>query len=293
MKLTKQYIRSLILKRRRDANKGDFGHVLIIAGSRGMTGAAVLCANGALRSGAGLVTVAVPESQQEIVAKNIRPEAMTIPMPEKNGGFSLKAYQVIFKFLSKRKVSALVLGPGIGRSPEIIKLVNKILISMDLPIVLDADGLNAASSSSNIFKKTRSTLIITPHPGEFSRLTGITAETINKNRIKTAKAFAGENKLICVLKGYKTVISDGKKAFENTTGNPGMASGGMGDVLSGMIAAFIPHVKEPALLNAALCAVFLHGFAGDIAADEKTTVSLLAKDLAESIPKAVKTMNIN
>jgi len=287
-KLTSQFIKSLILTRRKKAHKGDFGHVLIIAGSRGMTGAAILCANGALRCGAGLVTAGVPESQQKIVAANIRPEAMTLPLPETDGKFSFKALQGILKFIKSRKVTSLAIGPGIGKSSDITKLVKKLLQRIALPVILDADGLNALSGSIDVFKKAKAGLIITPHPGELSRLSGLPAKKINGNRIKAAEQFARCNKVVCVLKGYGSVVSDGKKSFVNTTGNPGMATGGTGDVLSGMISALTSQVKEPKALNAALCGVFLHGLAGDIAAKKKTRIGLLARDVAESIPEAIK-----
>ena len=278
----------MILKREKNAHKGDFGHVLIVAGSRGMTGAAVLSGYGALRCGAGLVTVAVPETQQKVIACHIRPEAMTLALPDRGGKFSFAACKKIIDFIVKRKVTSLVLGPGVGKSPDITKLVKILLTSVRIPVVLDADGLNALSGSSGFLGKARPAVIVTPHPGELSRLSGMTVNRINNNRIEAAKKFAFKNKAVCVLKGDRTVVSDGRHNFINSTGNPGMASGGMGDVLSGMIAALISQVKEPKNVNAAVCGVFLHGLAGDFAAKDKTQIGLLAKDLAEKIPQALK-----
>ena len=287
-KLTAAYIGSLIMPRNKNAHKGDFGHVMIVAGSRGMTGAAVLSGYGALRCGAGLVTVAVPETQQNVIAAHIRPEAMTLGLPDKVGKFSSNAYKKIIDFITKRKVSSMVLGPGIGKSSEITKLVKKLLNSVRIPLVLDADGLNALSGSAGLLKKAKADVIITPHPGELSRLSGLTAGRINKNRIESAENCAKKYGVVCVLKGHKTVISEGTKTFVNSTGNPGMASGGTGDVLSGMIAALLPQVKEPKLLNAAIAGVYFHGLAGDMASKVNTQIGLLAEDLAEAVPNAIK-----
>ena len=276
-----------MLKRNKTANKGDFGHVLILAGSRGMTGAAVLSGYGALRCGAGLVTVAVPESLQKVIASQIRPEAMTLALPEQDGKFSSNAYRRIIDFISKRKVTSLVIGPGMGKGAGVTRLVKRLLTSVHLPIVLDADGLNALAGSPAFLEKAKGDVIVTPHPGELSRLSEVTTKQINSKRLQSAERFAKSNGVVCVLKGYETVISDGRRTFVNTTGNPGMASGGMGDVLSGMIAALIPQVKEPKKINASICGVYLHGLAGDIVAKEKTQMGMLAKDLAEKIPQAL------
>ncbi|MCX5781656.1 MAG: NAD(P)H-hydrate dehydratase [Elusimicrobia bacterium] len=218
----------------------------------------------------------------------MRPEAMTLGLPEKDGKFSFKALSKISEFIKLRKVTSIVIGPGIGKTSDTARLVKAILLSVNLPLILDADGLNAIPSKSSILRNSKAKIIATPHPGELSRLIGVTVKKINQSRINAAKEFSKKNNLICVLKGHKTVVSDGNKIFLNTTGNPGMATGGSGDVLSGMISALISQVKEPKLLNAALSGVFLHGLAGDYASKMKTQIGLLAQDIAENIPVALK-----
>jgi NAD(P)H-hydrate epimerase len=288
-KLTCDHVRSLIRQRKADSNKGDYGHVLVIAGSRGMAGAAVLCAGGALRSGAGLVTAAVPESQLSVVSRYIRPEAMTLSLKETDGGsFSARSFTEINNFVVKRRVSSIVIGPGIRANRDTRQLVLKILKYFALPVVLDADALNVLSAKDFIGSGFKSRIVITPHPGELARLMGADVRYIQNDREKTVRDAALRFNVVCVLKGSKTVISDGKKVFVNPTGNPGMATGGSGDVLSGMLGALFSQVKEPRQLNAALAAVYAHGLAGDIAAKEKTEISLLAKDITENISKAFK-----
>lgn len=285
----------MLLPRKKDSRKGDFGHVLVIAGSKGMTGAAVLCSLGAIRSGAGLVTAAIPQSQHQIVASRIHPEIMTLALNDNGAGyFNSKAFPVIKDFIRKRKITSLVIGPGIGCNDDTYQLVKDIINEANIPVVLDADALNVFSretqgSAVRSIKQSKAEIIVTPHPGEMSRLTGLSNEKIQENRARIAQKFAEDNKVICVLKGHKTVISEGSEIFINTTGNPGMATAGCGDVLSGMIAAFIPQVRKPQVLNAALLAVYLHGLAGDIAAKQWTEISLIAGDIVQSIPQALIT----
>lgn len=318
-KITKRLIRSWIPDRKSDSHKGDYGHVLILAGSRGMTGAATLSAWGALRGGAGLVTVGIPESQQEIVAKNVRPEAMTLSLPETSERtFSEDALFNILDFIEKRKVSSLAIGPGISRNSETAQLVRKLLIRLSdkkgniQGIVLDADGFLAVKSDSgeDILMDLNLPVIVTPHLGEMSKFCGITVETIENDRIQFVQKFAKLYRIICVLKGYKTVVSDGSEIFINSTGNPGMATGGSGDVLTGLIAALVSQMAESKgqsakskkekdfnsmlsairypLLRAACAGVFIHGLAGDLAKKTKTEISLIAGDIAEKFPEALK-----
>ena len=286
IKITSALVRSLIPPRKKNSHKGDYGHVLIVAGSRNMTGAAVLCVNGALRAGAGLVTLGAIKSVLPLITKKLRPEAMVLPLDEANGMVSSKAAGKILDLIRVKKISSLALGPGLGRGRAITELAKKILSSAGVPIVIDADGLNAVKPGD--LKKARAGVIITPHPGEMSRLDGLKVREIQKARGRTAKDFAAAAGAVCVLKGAGTIVSDGKKVFINTTGNPGMAKGGSGDVLTGMIAALIGQAKEPKLLNAALCGVYLHGLAGDIAAAKKTQLGLLPGDIAETIPEAAR-----
>ena len=289
-KITTSLVRSLILPRKKESHKGDYGHVLVLAGSKNMTGAAVLCTNGALRSGAGLVTLGTAGSVVSLIAKQLRPEAMAFALEEKKGLLSYKAAQQVLEFVKKKKVSVVAIGPGLGQNSGISKFVKKIISSVSVPVVVDADGLNALKAVD--LKKAKAKIIITPHPGEMSRLSGLTIEKIQKSREITALKFARENGVVCVLKGAGSLVTDGKSIFVNITGNPGMAKGGSGDVLTGMIAALVSQVREPLLLNAAVCGAFLHGLAGDIAAKAKTAQSMLAGDISEALPGAFrKTLN--
>jgi NAD(P)H-hydrate epimerase len=235
------------------------------------------------------VTAAVPESQQPIIARKVTPEAMTLGLNEtKQKMLSIRAAGEILQFVKKRKVTSVVLGPGIGTNKETCKFVNNVIKNIEVPLVLDADGLNCLADTGQILKSSRAKIVITPHPGEMSRLTNLPIDEINRNRINIAVKFSKENRVVCILKGHETVITDGKNVFINTTGNPGMATGGSGDVLSGMIAGFFSQVEEPKLLNACLSAVYLHGLAGDMAKKEKGEISMIAGDIIEKIPQAVK-----
>jgi NAD(P)H-hydrate epimerase len=288
-KLNSRYISSLIKLRKRDSHKGDYGHVLVIAGSRGMPGAPVLCTLGALRGGAGLVSAAVPKRQYDIIAKRLRSEAMLLSLPEnRNGCFSSRAFPEIKRYIRDRKVSSVVIGPGMRVNKDTLRLVKKLIGLRGITVIADADALNALDGNSKALRKAKADLIITPHPGEMSRLTGLKISEIQKRRGATAKEFAKKHRLVCVLKGAGTVISDGKIVLENSTGNPGMAKGGSGDALAGMIAALAVQVREPALLNAALAGVYIHGLAGDIAARRKSMMGMLAGDIAEAVPAALK-----
>src|SRR3989339_44038 len=284
-KITARLVSSLIKPRNKNAHKNDFGHVLVIAGSKTMSGAAVLAAGGALRAGAGLVTAAVPAEIFDATARRIMPEAM---IAQRSGFESLR------KYISKRKISSIALGPGLGLNESAKSLVLKILKYIDLPVVLDADAISCVAKTARtgivfpVLKKARAKLVLTPHAGEFSRLTGFSTAEIAKNRAALAKDFAEKNNVTLVLKGNASLVTDGKIVRVNTTGNPGMATAGAGDVLTGIIAALIKQVKEPLLPNAAAAGVFLHGLAGDIAAREKTELALTAGDIAEAFPRAAR-----
>lgn len=281
-------VKKLFSPRPADSHKYDYGHILIVAGSLGMTGAAVLTAQAALRSGAGLVTVAVPKSLLPIVAVQSR-EIMTIPLPEtKEITLSLAAADKIIQFIQKRKVSVLAIGPGLSLHSQTSKLVKKILNTILLPCVLDADGLGAFTGSRADFKKAKARLIVTPHAGELARLLGVATEKIRQERERFASSFAKEYQLICLLKGHQSLITDGTKVFINPTGNPGLATAGSGDVLTGMLAAFLAQGLD--LFPAAFAAAYLHGLAGDLARNEKTEMGLIASDIIENIPKALKKM---
>ncbi len=289
--ITLSLVRSLLVPRARDSHKGTYGHVAVVAGSRSMSGAARLCAAAALRAGAGLVTAAVPASVLQLVAVASTPEIMTLGLPEtKEGSVSPRAAAVLSGLYRDKNITAAVIGPGLGSGSQINRFVTDALRSSGVPLIIDADALNALSSAGPAGIKAIGTVrtgsIVTPHPGEMGRLCGIPADEIQKGREKAASVFAGTYRTVCVLKGRGTVVADGNSVYLNTTGNPGMATGGAGDVLAGIIAALIPQVKGPRLLNAALAGVYIHGLAGDIAARDMTEISLIAGDIITALPRA-------
>lgn len=287
-KLGTEFIKKLLPFRSLNSHKGDYGHTLVIAGSKQFTGAAILCSMGCLRSGSGLTTLAMPSSLDIEITKRLPPEVMTIYLPDNDGYILPKATKTILNFSTERKITSIAFGCGISTASSMRIFTERFLAKNKIPIVIDADGLNNIQKNVRILKKLKSPAVITPHPAELSRLIKISVIEIQKNREKIAKKFAAEYGLICVLKGFETVVSDGKNVFVNTTGNPGMAVGGSGDVLTGMMAAFIGQTEN--LLDAACLGVYLHGFAGDLAAREKTQISMLPTDLIEKIPEAVKSI---
>ncbi|MFH1541278.1 MAG: NAD(P)H-hydrate dehydratase [Elusimicrobiota bacterium] len=286
MKLTPEFVKKLLPLHPSDSHKGDYGHTLVVAGSKQFTGAAVLCSLGCIRCGSGLTTVAMPSSLNIQITRRLPPEVMTVYLPDNDGYISPTSTKTIFDFSSQRKITSIAFGCGISVELCTKIFTKRFLLKNRVPIVIDADGLNNIQKNVEIFKKMKSDVIITPHPAELSRLMKVGIFDIQKNRKKIVKKFAAKHGLICVLKGFETVISDGKEIFVNTTGNPGMATGGSGDVLTGMIAAFIGQTKN--LLDAVCLGVYLHGVAGDLAAKEKTQISMLPTDLVEKIPEAIK-----
>ena len=276
--------------RRMTAHKGNYGHVLILAGSIGKTGAAALTARAALRAGTGLVTVATAKSALPIVAA-LGMESMTEALPEtEDGTISLRAldYGRMDKLLAGKSV--LAVGPGIGSHPETAELVRTIVNKYSLPLVLDADGLNAFTGSMNNFRKeTRptGTTVFTPHPGEMARLTGKTTAEVQAQRVEVAREFSQRYGLTLVLKGFRTVIADPNgQVWVNPTGNPGMATGGTGDVLTGLLAGLLAQFPTCVASEVATAAVYLHGLAGDLAAGDLGQPSMLAGDLLERVPRA-------
>jgi len=265
-----------------DSHKGDFGRVLMVAGSRGMSGAAVLCGSAALRGGAGLVRIAVPEGIWPVVAAG-NPCFMTAPSPQDEAGrLSAAAESQLLDLAQANDV--LGIGPGLGRSADLDKLLPQLLAKVQTPIVLDADGLNPFAGNAAKLKSHGGPLIITPHPGEFARLMGSDAQTVQGQRRELAARLAAECGLIAVLKGQGTIVTDGRRIYQNTTGNPGMATGGTGDVLTGVIASLLAQGLEP--FAAAALGVHVHGLAGDLARDDKGEVSLIATDLLDYLPRA-------
>jgi NAD(P)H-hydrate epimerase len=280
----------LLAPRARDANKGNYGHVLVIGGSLGKAGAAAMAGFSALRAGAGLSTIATPTSVLATVA-GFHPEVMTEPLAEtKQGTISLRALGPGLDALLERKT--LAIGPGISRNSQTAKFVYEIVnrTAGDTPIVADADALNAFERVAHKLNGHGRTLVITPHPGEMSRLTGLSIAEIQANRLEVARNFASEHELIVVLKGHRTLIAapDGT-VWVNPTGNPGMATGGTGDVLTGMVAGLIAqHPQHP--LEATALAVYLHGLAGDLAGESVGENSLVATDLVRFLPQAFAEM---
>ena len=263
---------------------GDYGHLLVLAGSPGMTGAAALASLAALRAGAGLVTLGIPKSLNPILEEKCT-EVMTLPLPETSEGtLSPGALPLILEFC--RKVDAVALGPGLSRNPETGELVKQLVKSCPVPLIIDADGLNLIAGDLSVLKGSKSALILTPHPGEICRLTGLTKEELFKDRAGTAGLFARDNNLILVLKGAGTLIASPEGPLRiNLNGNPGMATGGTGDILTGLIAGFM--VQGLKGREAACLGVYVHGAAGDRAAEKVGQISLIASDLLEEIPSAL------
>lgn len=271
-----------LLHRKVNAYKGNFGHIFVLAGSARFSGAAVLCAQAAMRSGSGLVTLGIPKSLNNAIIKIKPKEVMTLPLPEtREGQLSSAAYRKIKDFA--KDIDVLAVGPGLGRNKSTQILARKAISKIKKPTVVDADALNAAVGHLSILRTT----IITPHPGEMSRLLGVSVKKIEGKRKKIAEEFAKDYKATVVLKGHNTIVADYKgNLYINKTGNPGMATAGSGDVLTGMIAAFLG--QGLSAFNAAKYAVYLHGLAGDLAAREKTQLSMLASDVIAKIPEAIK-----
>jgi NAD(P)H-hydrate epimerase len=267
-------------QRRPEAHKGDFGLALIVGGSQGMSGAVVLAGMAALRGGAGLVRLAVPDVIQQAVAAH-EPSYMTVALPaDAAGRISSAAYNEIVALAEPATVVAG--GPGLGRSWELEQLVGRLYQELAKPMVVDADGLNALSADTDVLGQPGGPRILTPHPGEFARLIGKKLEA--QQRHAAAAELAARCGIVVVLKGHRTLVTDGRRQAINPTGNPGMATGGTGDVLTGLITALWCQGLPP--FDAARLGVYLHGLAGDLAADELGQVSLIASDVVRFLPEA-------
>jgi NAD(P)H-hydrate epimerase len=274
--------------RAREANKGSFGHVLVIGGSLGKAGAAAMAGMSALRIGAGLSTIATPKSVLATVA-GFHPEIMTEPFEETEAGtISLRALEYARMDNLVKGKTVLAIGPGISRHVETSGFVSTVVQKYLIPIVLDADGLNAFEGVAGKLNGTGRALVITPHPGEMARLAGLSVAQVQKDRIGIARSFAREHDVIVVLKGHRTLIAqpDGE-VWVNTTGNPGMATGGTGDVLTGMVAGMIAQ-NATRVLEATICAVYLHGLSGDLACESMGEQPLVATDLINALPEAFR-----
>lgn len=284
--INKEMISKIIPKRKTDSHKGTYGKVGIIGGSKGMTGAVALSLKAAFRSGSGLVYSIVPETINDII-ETLVIEAISLPIKCHSDGYFNS--DSLDDYLIKRinELDCLVLGPGMGVDKDRISFVRDILLSTDKPLLLDADGLNCVSKDKEALALRTGTTIITPHPAELSRLIDISVEEIQSNRIHYCKYTSKLFNVITVLKGANTVISNPKgDVFLNSTGNPGMATAGSGDVLSGIIASFIGQKIEP--FFAAVAGVYIHGLAGDIGAEDKGEYGLIAGDIVDCIPYAIE-----
>lgn len=274
----------ILLPRGGDTHKGTYGHLLIVAGSTGKSGAAVMTARAAMRSGAGLVTVAAPSGINIILEMKLT-EVMTEPLSGKDEGFLDSSAIEGVKALLDNKAS-IVIGPGLSRREETGRLVREVTRKLKIPALLDADALWHLSGEKNIIKEAAIPLILTPHPGEMAHLLGISSKEVQEGRISVSRKFATDYNCYLVLKGARTLVATPEgEVFINRTGNPGMATAGTGDVLSGMIGSFLGQGYSP--LEACLASVYLHGQAGDLAAKEKGEASLIATDIIEKIPEVI------
>lgn len=278
----------ILPKRNPTSHKGDFGKLLMICGSVGMGGAAMMATLAGLRSGAGTTTLASVKSVTDMAAPHLM-EAMTLPLEEDFfGAISYTSINWIDDALKDK--TACLIGCGLSVTPDTKQLVYSVIKNTNCNLVLDADALNCISSNVDILKELKQVAIITPHIGEMARLTSLSIEEIKRDMCKTAKDFANTYKVIVVLKGSKTVIATPEgKLYQNTTGNVGLAKGGSGDVLAGMIASFLAQGLSPQ--DAAICGVYVHGYAADILANRMSTYSMLARDVIDEIPYALKKMD--
>jgi len=284
--ITEEIALSLLPRRSPSGHKGTFGHVLVIAGSVGLTGAATLTSMAALRAGAGMVTLGIPQSLNEVMEVKLT-EVMTLPLPETPlRTLSVKAMDEILDFMPRATV--LAVGPGLSRDRETVELVCKLCFESDKPMVIDADGLNAIAQFPETLERLGPDVVLTPHPGEMSRLTGKSVQEIESDRVESARSFAVKYGLTLTLKGAPTVIAspDGR-VYINSTGNSGMATAGMGDVLTGLIAGLIAQGMSPT--NAALVAVFYHGLAADrlLSEGKVSQRGLIAGDVLEMCGKII------
>jgi ADP-dependent NAD(P)H-hydrate dehydratase / NAD(P)H-hydrate epimerase len=277
----------LLREEKRDAHKGDRGHLLVLAGSTGKTGAAAMTALGALRAGAGLVTVCMPSSLNRILEVKLT-EAMTEPLPETTEGtLSIRAKDRILSLAENK--SAIVIGPGLSTHPETTRLVRELAVECDLPMVIDADGLNALAEEPGILNRLNGQKILTPHPGEMGRLTGLKGSDIQLDRLGAAVRFIEQHKCCLVLKGARTVIAaPGEKTYINPTGNPALASGGSGDVLTGIIAGLL--TRGAPVIKAAVAGAYLHGLAADLLAEKMGEKGVLASELPDVIPGLMESL---
>ena len=278
-RLNHETVLSLLPDRNPWGHKGDFGKLLLLCGSRGYTGAAFFAAMGALRSGAGLVFLGVPESIYGIEAVKLN-EPVIFPLPDADGRLSADAVPEILSRLPR--MDAVLVGPGLGQSEGTLAVVRAVLEKAECPVVVDADGINVLSAHRDLLRGRKLPTILTPHDGEFARLGGV----IGEDRMSAAAALAEELGCVVLLKGHETCITDGTDGYLNPTGNPGMAVGGSGDVLAGVITALLGAGLPP--LEAAACGAWLHGAAGDRCAAELGQYGMLPTDMLSALPRLMK-----
>lgn len=274
-----QDVMELLPDRDPNGHKGSFGKILLLCGSRGYTGAAALASMGALRSGAGLVYLAVPESIYAIEAVKLT-EPVVLPLPDEGGVLSREAASPIRELL--HKMDAVLIGPGSGQSEGMLAVLELVLGTFSGPVVVDADGINLLSAHKHLVRGREGITILTPHDGEFIRLAG----ALGSDRLGAAASLAEELGCIVTLKGHRTLVTDGMVCYRNTTGNPGMAVGGSGDVLAGIMVSLLGQ-KIPAM-EAAAAAVWLHGAAGDRCAQRLGQYGMLPTDMLEELPRLMK-----
>ena len=277
--LNHETVLSLLPDRNPWGHKGDFGKLLLLCGSRGYTGAAFFAAMGALRSGAGLVFLGVPESIYGIEAVKLN-EPVIFPLPDADGRLSADAVPEILSRLPR--MDAVLVGPGLGQSEGTLAVVRAVLEKAECPVVVDADGINVLRAHRDLLRGRKSPTILTPHDGEFARLGGI----IGEDRMAAAAALADDLGCVVLLKGHETCVADGVNGYINPTGNPGMAVGGSGDVLAGVITALLGAGLPP--LEAAACGAWLHGAAGDRCAAELGQYGMLPTDMLSALPRLMK-----
>ena len=274
-------------KRRRDGHKGTYGHLLVLAGSKGKSGAAVMAGKAALRMGAGLVTIGTAEAAVAGIARGMM-ELMTEPLPgTAEGSIAAGAVGAAEKIIKGK--DAVVIGPGLTTDPSTAEFVRTLIPKIKVPLLIDADGLNILAGHLEILRNLAGPVVLTPHPGEFGRLTGLSVPEVLAKRLDLAPRFAQEHNVILVLKGFRTIVAvPNGRVYVNPTGNPGMATGGSGDVLSGMIGSQLVQSKDA--LGATLAAVYVHGLSGDVAAARLSEKALIAGDLIRFLPQAIKSL---
>lgn len=288
--ISRDLVSSWLPERDSNGHKGTFGHVLVIGGSEGMTGAVTLASTAALRSGAGMATAAVPKSLNQIMEIKTT-EVMTKPLPETDDRtVSLEALPVLHTLAAKAE--AVVIGPGMSRNPNTLNLVKEFLLKLNKPVVVDADGLTALSGPDDFIPRLSGPVILTPHPGEMARLTGLSIGEVQQDRLNIASACAQKWKATVVLKGAKTVVASAEGLlYLNASGNSGMGTAGSGDVLAGMLGGLLAQGMGP--LQASVCAVFLHGVAGDEGVKRLGKMALTAGDLLDYLPRVLREMEMS